>query len=93
MHQCLNGAFGSPYSIRETIKLAIPLCIAALGVAVAFKMQFWNIGAEGQIMMGAFAASLFALKFPAYAKTYIINNNDDSRYNWWKFMGINSCSF
>ena len=58
-----KGAFGSPYSIRETIKLAIPLCIAALGVAVAFKMQFWNIGAEGQIMMGAFAASLLALKF------------------------------
>ncbi|MGH4139100.1 ABC transporter permease [Clostridium sp.] len=60
----LNGAFGSSYSIRETIKLAIPLCIAALGVAVAFKMHFWNIGAEGQILMGAFAASLFALKFP-----------------------------
>jgi len=58
-----KGAFGSPYSIRETIKLAIPLCITALGVAVAFKMQFWNIGAEGQIMMGAFAASLLALKF------------------------------
>ena len=59
----LKGAFGSPYSIRETIKLAIPLCIAALGVAVAFKMHFWNIGAEGQILMGAFAASIFALKF------------------------------
>jgi len=60
----LNGAFGSSYSIRETIKLAIPLCIAALGVGVAFKMHFWNIGAEGQILMGAFAASVFALKFP-----------------------------
>jgi len=60
----LKGAFGSSYSIRETIKLAIPLCIAALGVAIAFKMHFWNIGAEGQILMGAFAASMFALKFP-----------------------------
>ena len=59
----LKGAFGSPYSIRETIKLAIPLCIAGLGIAVAFKMHFWNIGAEGQIIMGAFAASVFALKF------------------------------
>ncbi|HEY5561570.1 MAG TPA: ABC transporter permease [Clostridiaceae bacterium] len=60
----IKGSFGSAYSTKETIKLAIPLCIAALGVSVAFKMQFWNIGAEGQIMMGAFFASMFALKMP-----------------------------
>lgn len=68
----LKGAFGSPYSIRETIKLAIPLCITALGVAVAFKMQFWNIGAEGQIMMGAFAASLLALKFATLPRPLLL---------------------
>ncbi|MBC8063012.1 MAG: ABC transporter permease [Clostridiaceae bacterium] len=67
-----KGAFGSPYSIRETIKLAIPLCITALGVAVAFKMQFWNIGAEGQIMMGAFTASLLALKFAALPRPLLL---------------------
>ena len=67
-----KGAFGSPYSIRETIKIAIPLCIAALGVAVAFKMQFWNIGAEGQIMMGAFAASLLALKFSTLPRPLLL---------------------
>lgn len=60
-HSMYKGAFGSAYSRRETIKLAIPLCITALGVSVAFKMQFWNIGAEGQIMMGAFASALLAL--------------------------------
>lgn len=68
----LKGAFGSPYSIRETIKLAIPLCIAALGIAVAFKMHFWNIGAEGQIIMGAFAASVFALKFGGIPKPILL---------------------
>jgi simple sugar transport system permease protein len=67
-----KGAFGSPYSIRETIKLAIPLCITALGVAVAFKMQFWNIGAEGQIMIGAFAASLLALKFSTLPRPLLL---------------------
>jgi len=67
-----KGAFGSPYAIRETIKIAIPLCIAALGVAVAFKMQFWNIGAEGQIMMGAFAASLLALKFSTLPRPLLL---------------------
>lgn len=60
----VKGAFGSPYSIRQTIIQAIPLLIAGLGIAIAFKMQFWNIGGEGQIMMGAFGAALIALRFP-----------------------------
>lgn len=59
----VKGAFGSAYSARETIVRAIPLLIAALGISVAFKMQFWNIGAEGQIAMGAFSAALIAFKF------------------------------
>jgi simple sugar transport system permease protein len=40
---------------------AIPLMLAGLGVSLAFKMKLWNIGAEGQIYMGAFAASGVAL--------------------------------
>ncbi|MCR4435953.1 MAG: ABC transporter permease [Clostridiales bacterium] len=59
----LKGAFGSSYRFREIIIKAIPLTITSLGIAIAFKMKFWNIGAEGQIFMGAFAASLFALHF------------------------------
>ncbi|MCX7920638.1 MAG: ABC transporter permease [Clostridia bacterium] len=57
----LEGSFGSVYGIKETIIKTIPLVITSLGIAVAFKMKFWNIGAEGQIFMGAFAASYFAL--------------------------------
>lgn len=60
----VQGAFGSTLNIQQTIITAIPLVICALGVAVAFKMQFWNIGGEGQIMMGAFGATLVALKLP-----------------------------
>ena len=45
----LEGCFGSAYRFRETIKTAIPLTITALGIMLAFKMKFWNIGAEGQI--------------------------------------------
>jgi len=59
----VKGAFGSNYRIKQTIIKAIPLVITSLGIAVAFKMKFWNIGAEGQIIMGAFAASFVALKF------------------------------
>lgn len=68
----LKGAFGSAYSIRQTIIQAIPLLIAGLGVAIAFKMQFWNIGGEGQIMMGAFGAALVALSFPNLPKVILI---------------------
>lgn len=68
----VKGAFGSAYSIRQTIIQAIPLLIAGLGVAIAFKMQFWNIGGEGQIMMGAFGAALVALNFPSLPKVILI---------------------
>ena len=46
---------------RETIKIMIPLLISSLGITLAFKMKFWNIGAEGQIIMGGIFASYFAL--------------------------------
>ena len=56
----VSGALGSESNIRETVKIAISLCITALGILLAFKMKFWNIGAEGQICIGAIAASYFA---------------------------------
>ncbi|NLA53652.1 MAG: ABC transporter permease [Clostridiales bacterium] len=56
----LKGSLGGSGMQKETIKLMIPLCLATLGVALAFKMRFWNIGAEGQICAGAIAASYFA---------------------------------
>lgn len=59
--QMIIGALGSKTALTETIKKAIPLLGAAIAIAPAFKMKFWNIGAEGQIMAGAIAASYFAL--------------------------------
>lgn len=58
-----NGAFGSRYGLTETMVKAIPLMLAGLGLAVAFRMQLWNIGGEGQIYMGAFGATWVALNF------------------------------
>ena len=68
----IAGSVGSASNLRETIKIAIPLCIAALGVALAFKMRFWNIGAEGQISVGAIAASFFALTFPDWPQAPLL---------------------
>ena len=59
----VSDALGSSIAFRETVKIAIPLCVTALGVTLAFKMKFWNIGAEGQICMGAIAGSFFAYTF------------------------------
>jgi simple sugar transport system permease protein len=68
----MEGAFGSAYRLQETIVKAIPLLITALGIAVAFKMKFWNIGAEGQIIMGAFGASYIALNFSDLSKPVVL---------------------
>ena len=55
------GAFGSEYGLAETLVKAIPLLLTALGVGIAFRMQLWNIGAEGQLHVGAIAATGTAL--------------------------------
>ena len=52
----IKGAWGTKTVSYETIKIAIPLLITAIGISFAFKMKFWNIGAEGQILVGAVAA-------------------------------------
>ena len=57
----VTGALRSEMAIQATVKIMIPLLIASLGVTLAFKMKFWNIGAEGQIIMGGIFASYFAL--------------------------------
>lgn len=59
----IEGSFFTPFRIQETIHKAIPLIVLSLGVSVAFRMKFWNIGAEGQFYMGAVAASWVALNF------------------------------
>ena len=57
----ITGALGSQMTIYETVKVTIPLLVAALGTALAFKMRFWNIGGRGQLAIGAVCASYFAL--------------------------------
>ncbi len=57
------GAFGSPEAIQRTLEKATPLIFSGLAVAFAFKAGLFNIGGQGQLLMGAiFAAYLgFAL--------------------------------
>lgn len=55
--QMFKEAFGTAYGFNEVLVKATPLILCGLGVMLAFKMLFWNIGAEGQLHMGAWAAT------------------------------------
>ena len=57
----LRESLGSFYGFSETLVKTTPLILAGLGVSLAFRMQLWNIGAEGQIVMGAVGATWVAL--------------------------------
>ena len=53
----IDGAFGSSRRVWKLLQnLAMLLCIS-LAVTPAFKMRFWNIGAEGQVLMGGLATA------------------------------------
>ena len=60
----LRGAFGSPYNITETLVIAVPLTLAGISVAVAFRTGLFNIGAQGQLLVGALAAGWTGAQFP-----------------------------
>lgn len=62
-YSMIEGCIGTPHRLRQTIITAIPLVITSVGVGIAFRMKFWNIGAEGQILMGGCFATFAALYF------------------------------
>ena len=51
-----RGAVGSVYAISETLFAATPLILASLGVALGFRAGLFNIGAQGQMMIGGMTA-------------------------------------
>jgi ABC-type uncharacterized transport system permease subunit len=57
------GAFGTLAGFGETMAKASPLLLTGVGVAIAFRCSSWNIGAEGQLLMGAIATTWLGLFF------------------------------
>ena len=66
------GSFGSVYGLKETVTKSIPLILIGAGLAVAYKAKFWNIGAEGQLLMGAIFGTWVGLYMGPYLPFYII---------------------
>jgi len=62
--EIFRGAFGSLYGLSETVTKTIPLLLVGVGLVLAYRARVWNIGAEGQLLMGAIAATGVALRFP-----------------------------
>lgn len=59
-----RDTFVDPRAIPEIFRPMIPLLLAGVGLVLAFRAQFYNIGAEGQILAGAVAATGIALFTP-----------------------------
>ncbi|MEZ5871470.1 MAG: ABC transporter permease [Nitratireductor sp.] len=59
----LAGSLGSMHAISETLTAAAPLTLAGLGIAIAFRAGLFNIGAEGQVIMGGVAAVVVGFSF------------------------------
>jgi ABC-type uncharacterized transport system permease subunit len=55
------GALGTRFNLLETFVKASPLLLTGLSVAFAFRAKFWNIGAEGQLLAGALAATALGI--------------------------------
>jgi len=58
----LSGSVGSAAAWTATLLKAAPLLLAGLAVAVSFRAGVWNIGAEGQLVMGALCATALATR-------------------------------
>jgi general nucleoside transport system permease protein len=56
-----KASFGDIGVLSDTMVKATPIILTALACSVAFRMKLWNIGAEGQFIMGAFGASAIVL--------------------------------
>ena len=57
------GAFGTIDRFAETLVKMTPLLLIAISVSISFRSQFWNIGAEGQVILGAIFSTWVALTF------------------------------
>ena len=68
-----KASFGDIGVLSDTIVKATPIILTALACSIAFRMKLWNIGAEGQFIMGAWGASAIVLApvLPAEASRWL----------------------
>jgi simple sugar transport system permease protein len=67
-----DGAFGSTNALAETLVKATPLLLVGLGICISFRGDVINIGGEGQMIIGAIAATWVGLSFTDWPGWVII---------------------
>jgi len=66
------GALGTRFNLLETFVKASPLLLTGLAVAFAFRAKFWNIGAEGQLLAGALAATVLGISLGGVPEPWVL---------------------
>lgn len=61
----IQGAFGDKLALTRTLVKSIPLAITGMGVLIAWRAGMYNIGGEGQFIMGGLAGAILAQASPA----------------------------
>src|SRR5699024_5878273 len=64
----IDGAFGSKHKIANTLAKTVPLVLTAFATAISFESGIFNIGGEGQLCLGAFAAAYVGFTFTQLPK-------------------------
>jgi simple sugar transport system permease protein len=72
MSLLIKSAYFSAWAIEDCLIKSVPIFLCSLGVAIAFRLQVWNIGAEGQFALGAVGATWVALSFPDLAWYFLL---------------------
>ncbi|RVU82886.1 ABC transporter permease [Leucothrix sargassi] len=72
LHAFFIEPINDTYGLGELILKASPLALIALGLSVGFRANIWNIGAEGQLIMGAIASGGVALYFYESESAFVL---------------------
>ncbi len=88
-----RASFGSIGVLSDTLVKATPILLTSLACSIAFRMKLWNIGAEGQFIMGAFGASAIALDPGFLTRSFPLDcsaGHDGSRDGDGSIVGLHS---
>ncbi|MFN8470943.1 MAG: ABC transporter permease [Anaerolineae bacterium] len=68
----LQGAWGSPNALADSLVKATPLLFVGAGICIAYRGGMINVGGEGQFILGALSATVVALAFPSWPNWLLI---------------------
>ena len=71
-HYVWTGTLGTPIGLANMLAIAIPLVLAGLAASIPYRLRLWNVGIDGQMLMGAWAASWISFELPHASGSLLI---------------------